>query len=167
MDFNAIATKAQTSPFTLWKLNIGLFRFVPFNKPHGIKIKELTNDSVTSIIPKKRANHNHIKGIHACGLATCAEFCTGLVLLRKLGTKQYRIIMESLEIKFHYQAKSDVTAYFELSEEELKNIKSTLETEDSTYKKCEVKLHDKEGNHIATCTTNWQIKDWKKVKTKV
>ena len=81
--------------------------------------------------------------------------------------KDYRIIMESLEIKFHYQAKSDVTASYEFTDVELAEIKSKLKDESIAYKKCEVKLHDKEGNHIATCTTNWQIKDWKKVKTKV
>ena len=167
MDFNKIVEKAKKSSFGMWKLNFGLQRFIPFNRPHGIKVIQILDDSVTTKIPKWKINHNHIKGIHACGLATCAEFCTGLVLLYKLGMKDYRIIMESLEIKFHYQAKSDVTASYEFTDVELAEIKSKLKDESIAYKKCEVKLHDKEGNHIATCTTNWQIKDWKKVKTKV
>ena len=32
---------------------------------------------------------------------------------------------------------------------------------------CEVKIHDKEGNHISTGSVKWQIKSWKKVKTKI
>ena len=167
MDFNKIVEKAKTSKFGMWKLNFGLHRFIPFNRPHGIKIVEIKEDSISTTIPKWKINHNHIKGIHACGLATCAEFCTGLVLLNKLGMKSYRLIMESLEIKFHYQAKSDVTATYELTDSMVKEIKSTLEKDGVTYKKCEVNLHDAEGNHVATCYTNWQIKDWKKVKTKV
>lgn len=168
MDFNKIINQAKTSSFGMWKLNFGLHRFIPFNRPHGIKIIEITDDSITTKIPKWKVNHNHIKGIHACGLATCAEFCTGLVLLLKLGMKDYRLIMESLEIKFHYQAKSDVTACYELTDSWVeKNIKSVLEKEGLVYQKCEVKLHDTQGNHVATCYTNWQIKDWKKVKTKI
>ena len=165
MDFNKIVEKAKTSKFGMWKLNFGLHRFIPFNRPHGIKIVEIKEDSISTTIPKWKINHNHIKGIHACGLATCAEFCTGLVLLYKLGMKDYRLIMESLEIKFHYQAKSDVTAHYELTQEQVEEIKTTLEKEGVTYKKCEVKLHDAKKNHVATCYTNWQIKDWKKVKT--
>jgi acyl-coenzyme A thioesterase PaaI-like protein len=167
MDFNKIVENAKTSSFGMWKLNFGLHRFIPFNKPHGIRIAKITEDSLTTIIPKRKVNHNHIKGIHACGMATCAEFCTGLVLLYKLGMKNYRLIMESLEIKFHYQAKTDITAYYEFTDEMVKEIKATLEKDGVTYKKCEVKLHDTEGNLVATCYTNWQIKDWKKVKTKV
>ncbi|MEN8839188.1 MAG: DUF4442 domain-containing protein [Flavobacteriales bacterium] len=167
MDFNKIVENAKTSSFGMWKLNFGLHRFIPFNKPHGIKISQITDDSFSTIIPKRKVNHNHIKGIHACGMATCAEFCTGLVLLYKLGMKDYRLIMESLEIKFHYQAKSDVTAHYEFLDSEVKEIKSILEKEGVTYKKCEVKLHDAQKNHVATCYTNWQIKDWKKVRTKV
>ena len=130
--------------------------------------QQLTGKEVLSYFAKlKKVNKNHLNGVHACGLATCAEFCSGLLLLYKLGFKNYRLIMESLEIKFHYQAKSDVTAKFELTNEMVSEIKSALENEGVTYKKCEVKLHDKEQNHVATCTTNWQIKDWKKVKTKV
>ena len=167
MDFNKIVEKAKTSSFGMWKLNFGLHRYIPFNKPHGIKIAKITDDSFTTIIPKRKVNHNHIKGIHACGMATCAELCTGLVLLHKLGMKNYRLIMESLEIKFHYQAKTDITAEYTFLNSEVEEIKLTLETEGVTYKKCEVKLHDTKGNLVATCYTNWQIKDWKKVNTKV
>lgn len=167
MNFNKIVESAKSSSFGLWKLNVGLFRFIPFNKPHGIKIVEITDNSFKTIIPKRKVNHNHIKGIHACGMATCAEFCTGLVLLYKLGIKNYRLIMESLEIQFHYQAKTDITAHYELNSEDIAEIKSLLSKEGVVYKKCEVKLHDAAGNLVATCYTNWQIKDWKKVKTKI
>ena len=168
MDFNKYAEKAKKSKFGMWKLNFGLQKFIPFNKPHNIKIVEIGDDFMVTKIPYKRINRNHLKGIHACGLATCAEFCSGLVLLSKLGMKNYRLIMESLEIKFHYQAKKDITARFSATDNWIeKEIKIPLKTNDSTYVKCEIELHDTNGNLVATCYTNWQIKDWKKVKTKV
>jgi hypothetical protein len=30
-----------------------------------------------------------------------------------------------------------------------------------------VELHDRSGNHLATGTVTWQVKEWSKVRTKV
>ena len=168
MDFNKYVDNAKKSKFGMWKLNYGLHRFIPFNKPHGINIQSIGEDYIETIIPYKKVNKNHLNGVHACGLATCAEFCSGLLLLYKLGFKNYRLIMESLEIKFHYQAKTDITAKFIATDEWIESeIKAPLKKADSTYIKCTINLKDTDGNLVATCYTNWQIKDWKKVKTKV
>lgn len=168
MNFGKYIENAKKSKFGLWKLNFGLFKVIPFNKPHGIKINSLEDDAIETIIPYKRKNLNHIKGIHACGLATCAEFASGFLLLTKLNPKEYRIIMESIEMTYHYQAKTDVIAKFSLTEEWLNTkILTPLKSNDAILTKCIIELYDNNNNHIATGTTNWQIKDWKKVKTKV
>lgn len=168
MDLSPHVEKAKASSFGLKKLNFGLSRIIPFNRPHRIKLIEITDDRVRSMIPYRKKNLNHIKGIHACGMATAAEFASGFLLLTKLGTKEYRLIMESLEAKYHYQAKEDVTATFEASEQWfLENILTPLESADKIYVKCEILLHDASGNHVATTYTNWQIKKWSKVKTQL
>lgn len=111
---------------------------------------------------------NHIRGIHACGLATAAEFTSGLVLLMHLNAKDYRLIMESIEVKYHYQAKMQAFAKFKMSAEEVSDkILKPLQTEERVYVRCEIPVHDEEGNHLCTGYTNWQIKEWAKVKTKV
>lgn len=168
MNFDKYVESAKKSKFGLWKLNFGLSYKIPFNRPHGIKIKSLSDDKITTIIPWRRINHNHIRGIHACGMATCAEFASGFLLLTKLNANDYRLIMESIEMRFHYQAKSTITAEFELTDDWVEErVKNPLKKEDAVFVKCEIKLYDKEKNHVATGYTNWQIKDWKKVKTKV
>jgi len=168
MNFKKHIENAKKSKFGLWKLNFGLHRLIPFNKPHGIKILNLGDDFIETIIPYKKANTNHIKGVHACGLATCAEFCSGLMLLYKLGYSNYRLIMESMDIKFHYQAKTDIIARYSVTDDWLaRHIIEPLKNSDKVYIKCEIQLHDTQGNLVATCYTNWQIKDWKKVKTKM
>ena len=167
MDFEKHVRNAKKSKFGLWKLNLGLSYMIPFNRPHGIKIKTLTDDKVTTIIPWRRINHNHIRGIHACGMATCAEFASGFLLLTKLEAKKYRLIMESIEMKFHYQAKSTITSEFEISDATVEEkVKNPLKTEDAVFYRAEIKLYDEERNHVATGYTNWQIKDWEKVRTK-
>ncbi len=159
--------RAKTSKKHLALLNFGLARMIPFNKPHGFKIIELGDDFVKVKIPYKRINFNHIKGIHACALATASEYSTGLVLLNKLDAKSYRIIMQKMEMQYHYQAKLDTIVTFELTNEWLtSNVTKPLEEQEAVVINCEVKSHDLEGNHLTTGNIFWQVKPWNKVKTK-
>ena len=168
MDLSRIVKKAQKSSFQLKLLNFGLNKMVPFNKPHGFKIVEIEDFRLKTLVPYKKSNYNHIKGIHACALATISEFTTGFLLLSRLDSKKYRIIMQSIHMDYHYQAKMDSFGEFSISEEWLKqHVFDPLSTEDKTVVPCEVKIHDKEENHISTGMVNWQIKNWEKVKTKV
>lgn len=168
MDIEKHINAARKSAFGLFKLNLALGFVIPFNRPHGIKIKEIGPDFVKTRIPYKRRNFNHIKGIHACGLATAAEFASGFHLLTKLDSRKYRLIMESLEMKYHYQAKSTVTAVFEADDLWIKTqVLEPLSGAEKVFVRCEIKLTDESGNHVATGYTNWQIKDWAAVKTKV
>lgn len=168
MNYTKHIENAKKTKFGLWKLNFGLFRIIPFNKPHDIKLHKLTDNSIETIIPYKRKNFNHIKGIHACGLATCAEFASGFLLLTRLDSKKYRLIMKRIEMSYHYQAKSDVVARFELNDDWLtEQILKPLTIKDSIFIKCKIELYDKNDNHVATGITDWQVKDWKKVKTKM
>lgn len=168
MNFEKHIENAKKSKFGLFKLNFALGIMVPFNKPHRIKIVEIQNSLVRTKIPFRRKNFNHIKGIHACGLATAAEFASGFHLLSKLGFGKYRLIMESIEMTYHYQAKKDVYAIFEANDEWINShIIAPLQVAEKITLPCEIKLVDSENNHIATGKTTWQIKDWKAVKTKL
>lgn len=168
MNISKLIESARKSSWGLWKFNFILQRGIPFNRPHNIRITEIGGDYIVSSIPYIRKNLNHIKGIHACGLATAAEFTSGLVLLMHLNAKEYRLIMESIEVKYHYQAKMQAFAKYSISRQEVeRTILIPLKTEESVYVRCEIPVHDKEGNHLCTGYTNWQIKKWTKVKTKV
>lgn len=149
-------------------LNRGLWNKIPFNKPHGFKVTGILDHGFEITMPYKRKNMNHLKGLHACGLATVSEYVAGLTLLRKIGTTQYRLIMETLSMKYHYQAKQEVVAKFELDDNWVnEQVKTPLETSDAVFVDLNVELYDKSGNHISTGTTRWQVKKWDKVKTKV
>lgn len=166
-DTAQLIARAKTSKRHLALLNFGLARMIPFNKPHGFKIVELGDSSVKVKIPYKRGNFNHIKGIHACALATASEYSTGLVLLNRLNQKKYRIIMQKMEMNYHYQAKMDTMVVYELAEEWLnEHVLQPLKTKESIVAICEVKSHDMQGNHLTTGNIHWQIKPWNKVRTK-
>lgn len=167
-DLNRLVQKAKVSAFYMTILNWALSRFVPFNKPHGFRVVEIGDDNLKILLPYRKKNLNHIKGLHACALATISEFTTGLTLLLKLDPKKYRLIMQKLEMEYHFQGKMDAWATFSAPKEWLDELVFTpLKSKESTVVICEVKIHDAKGNHLTTGKVHWQIKDWQKVKTKV
>lgn len=168
MDTSRIVEKAKTSKFYLWLLNAGLNRMIPFNKPHGFKVVEITEGSIKTLLPFKKRNFNHIRGLHACALATLSEFTTGFLMVSRLDPGKYRIILKTLEMEYHYQGKMKAYGTFEISDQWLhEKIYQPLETNDATVVVCEIKIHDAEGNHLTTGKVHWQVKSWSKVKTKV
>jgi acyl-coenzyme A thioesterase PaaI-like protein len=166
-DPNEVVQKAKTSSFYLRLLNWSLARMIPFNKPHGFKIVSVDDYSLKTIIPYRKSNFNHIRGLHACALATISEFTTGFLLVSKLDAKKYRLIMQRLEMDYHYQGKMDAFAEFQISEAWLnEKIYTPLKSSEAVVVICQVKITDVKGNHLTTGNVHWQIKDWNKVRTK-
>ena len=152
----------------LKKLNMALKIGIPFNRPHGIKIHKLEQHKSQTFIPYKKKNFNHIRGTHACGLATVSEFSAGLLLMNNLNADEYRIIMKTINVEYHYQCKKDAIATSEMSESEIMDsIKTPLESQEAIMKEVVTEIYDVDNNHISTCKTLWQIKSWSKVKTKL
>jgi acyl-coenzyme A thioesterase PaaI-like protein len=163
-----ILQKAKTSSFYRKILNWSLNRMIPFNKSHDFKIVEVEAFRIKTLIPYQKSNFNHIRGLHACALATISEFTTGFLLLSSLDMKKYRIIMQRLEMDYHYQGKMNATAEFAISQEWInEKVVNPLQTQESVVIPCEVKIHDEKGNHLTTGKVFWQVKDWSRVKTKV
>ncbi|MFD1552640.1 DUF4442 domain-containing protein [Putridiphycobacter roseus] len=168
MNVSKYVNDAKKSDFGLRKLNFILGFTIPFNKPHGIKISELEDYAIKASIPYKRKNLNHIKGIHACALATTSEFASGFLLMTQLDFSKYRLIMEEIIMTYHYQAKKACIAKSELSADWFQNnILNPLENQNKISIINLVETYDTAGNHICTAKVKWQIKSWTKVKTKV
>ncbi|GAA5028722.1 hypothetical protein GCM10011506_14070 [Marivirga lumbricoides] len=167
MNLNQLIRKASQSKFYLWVLNRGLDYMIPFNKPHGFQLISIQEDKVRTKLPYKRRNLNHIKGIHACAMATVSEFTTGLMILYKLDAKKYRIIMQKLEMDYHFQGKMNAYAEFSIDANWVKEkVEEPLQKNDAVVIPCEIKLYDEKENHLSTGLIYWQIKPWDKVKTK-
>ena len=166
-DSAKILEKAKHSSLWLWILNQLLYRTVPFNSPHRFRIIEISDHFLKAIIPYRRSNFNHIKGLHACALATISEFATGFLLLSRLDMNKYRLIMQRIEMDYHYQGKMDAFAEFSTSPEWIQQqITDPLKLQDAVVVPCQIEIHDAKGNHITTGKVFWQIKDWTKVRTK-
>jgi acyl-coenzyme A thioesterase PaaI-like protein len=168
MDLQKLLKQAETSGFYKWVLNRGLNHTIPFNRPHRFRVVDISDHHLKVELPYRRSNFNHIRGLHACALATVSEFTTGLLLVKRLDPSKYRLIMQRLEMDYHYQGKMDATATFDLPEDWLsREIFEPLASSDAVVVACEIKIHDTAGNLLTTGKVFWQIKDWRKVKTKV
>lgn len=168
MDLKTLLSRARRSAAQRWWLDRVLHWMIPFNSPHGLKVVPLPEGGIRVDIPYWRVNRNHIRGIHACCLATAAEYCSGLALMERLDPKTHRLIMKELRMEYHYQAKAGAFARFTPTVDELQEaIIVPLEQADAVLYTAVVEVHDKDRNHLATGRITWQVKAWDKVRTKV
>ena len=168
MHLPTLLQKARVSAFSRTLLNAILPWMIPFNRPHGFKVVPLPEGGISVQIPYWRINRNHIKGIHACALATAAEMCSGLSVLEHLDPKHYRLIMRSLHMDYHYQAKMNAVASCSPDPEMIRTtVVEPLKTTEAVDYTSTVLLKDSKGNHLATGTITWQVKGWGKVRTKL
>lgn len=168
MNLPKLAAKAATSPFYRWVLSKGLNTMVPFNGPHKFKVHDIGKHHLEIHLPYRKKNLNHLKGIHACAMATLAEVSSGFLLIGILDPKKYRLILQRLEMDYHYQAKTAVKARFEVEPSFLeKEVVEPLEKEGKIILPATIEIFDTNDNHVATGVAHWQIKSWEKVKTKV
>lgn len=163
-----LLASSDRSQFSLWKLNVLLRFIIPFNRPLRIRIVSLTDHSIRVSLPHIRANFNHLRGLHACAMATAAEFASGILLLRRLQASRYRIIMKSMSVEYFYQGLRDAEVELELEQTWFEeNVFSALTTGEPALVAVSPKVYDMDGNHLCTATLTWQIKDWRSVQTPV
>lgn len=167
INLSARFAAARSSQRALWLLNRLLWTGIPFNRPHRLTIREIGGNYAEVWIPFRRKNKNHLNGLHACVLATGAEYVSGLVLLQALDASEYRLIMRKMEIVYHYQGKTDAFARYELDLAKLKaEVEEVLRRSPSVDLPTEVEVVDSGGELLCTATVHWQVKPWNKVKTK-
>ncbi len=168
MNITKWVAKAEKSSFYRRLLSFALNRMVPFNKPHGFVVEHISANRLQVKLPYKKRNLNHVKGLHACALATLAEVSSGFLLISRLEARKYRLILQRLEMDYHYQGKTAATATFSFTEDFLEQeVRQPLTQGEKITLPCTVKIMDTEGNHLATGMAYWQIKKWSAVKLKV
>lgn len=167
MKLSSLLGKARHSSAQRWLANFLLPWLIPFNRPHGFRVVPMKDGGMSVELPYWRINRNHIKGMHACALATAAEMCSGLAVIERLDPKQYRMILRELRMQYRYQAKQRVIASApDLSNAIEEQVIAPLRLAESVDYTSTVELHDASGNHVATGTATWQVKPWSKVRTK-
>lgn len=158
------ATHAKTY---LWLLNRVMNHAVRFNKPHGFQVVRITQEYVETFAPYHKKNWNHVRGIHACAIATVGELSAGLMLMYHFSPTDYRIILSQIHIDYHYQAKKNIISKAAVTVDEKNKMLESLNTQPKTLCTVISEIRDDDAKHIATVQTQWQIKKWVDVKTPV
>jgi acyl-coenzyme A thioesterase PaaI-like protein len=140
---------------------------IPFNAPHGFKLKTLNQDAVIISLPNRKLNHNHIGGIHACAMATVGEYCAGMSLLSLFGISKYRLILSELNVKYTYQGRVDLEGICSPNQIDAEKVREGLEADGKYLQELTTVIRDLNGKEVAIVTTVWQLKNWEQVKTKV
>lgn len=167
MNLPALLAAARTSAWKRFLLNQGLNFTIPFNSPHGFRVEPMKTGGIRVRIPWWHVNRNHIRGMHACALATGAELCSGLSLLEHVDQKQYRLVMASLHMDYHKQGMGTAFAECRPSKDELQHaLFIPLETQESARYEGRVDVQDASGVILASATITWQLKKWSAVKTR-
>ena len=92
--------------------------------------------------------------------------CSGLSLLEMLDPREFRLIMKSLSMEYHYQAKKPAIATSVPTDEELRRVVEEVREAGVADYRSEVRVEDTSGQHLATGSIIWQVKDWKEVRTR-
>ena len=157
---------ANPTSFNLLALD-KLLRFaIPFNAPHGFKLKRINFEEVIIALPNRKLNHNHLGGIHACAMATVGEYCAGMSLLTSFGISKYRLILSELSVKYTYQGRTDLEGFCSPTQIDVNKVSEGLASEGKYLQELKTIIRDLNGKEVAVVTTLWQLKDWEKVKTK-
>jgi hypothetical protein len=154
-----IFEKARTSAWGLFLLNQAFFWKLPFNRPHGIRILSVDETGLTTVLPFRRNNLNHLGTMHACALATLAEFTAGTELWRRLEQKGFRLVLQSLHMTYIAKATEAVYARFgdEMGNDLTENLINQLQKNKKASFEATVVLLTKEGKELALGTSHWYM----------
>ena len=139
---------------------------IPFNRPHRISVVKLSSETCVVSLPDRRRNRNHLGTMHACAMATAAEFVSGLNVLEAFDITQYRLIMGRLEVDYLRRPKGCCTATSSWGDGKLQMVKSDISADGVASFTLTSVVLDSLDMKVAEATIHWQVKSWEKVRVK-
>lgn len=131
---------------------------IPFNRPHRLQVTKVSEEECVVVLPRRRRNLNHLGTMHACALATAAEYASGLTVLSVLGIGGTRLIMSNLNMTFVRRAESDCQAHAVMTQEVRSELRSALRTDGRASFVLESQVKDVAGELVAKAEITWHVK---------
>ena len=148
---------AAKSGKTRWMSRL-MQEVIPFNRPHRLTVLFLREDRCEVALPFRRRNLNHVGTMHACALATAAEYASGLCVLSAFGVGRVRLVMANMQIAYSRRGDSSCIAAAELHAEVLEHVRTQLEDQG----RCAFELHsvvrDSADEVVAEAKITWHLK---------
>ena len=139
---------------------------IPFNMPHGISIVEISKNRSKVYLPHKRKNKNHLGTMHACAIATAAEYVSGLNVVNAFDMEKFRLIMSRIEVDYVRRPNGFCSAECVIEEDQMSKINSELESDGVSKFSLKSVINDSKNERVAEATIHWQVKSWQKVRVK-
>lgn len=159
--FSAVLRRADGSAWQRFLLGLLLRLVVPFNRSLRPRVRAVSARKVEIEVPYRKAALNHVGGMHACALATAAEITTGVLLLVHLDPAEFRILMTSMEIVYHVQARSAVRASANIDEESgLSAVVEEALSQGTAHCTLTSQVYDNENRLVCEGIFDWHIKRW-------
>jgi acyl-coenzyme A thioesterase PaaI-like protein len=136
----------------------------PFNAPLRAAVETWKPHVCRVRIRNRRALHNHLGGVHAGALVTAGETPAGLLILKSFPLSRYRLILKGLAVEYGRQAHTDVVAEAKLPDEQLLEAQQALRDGRPALLNLETVLSEPSGARLATVRSQWQVKEWSKVR---
>jgi len=137
----------------------GMSMAVPFAGFLGLEITEVSAGEATVVLPRKPEHNNHVGSQHAGALFTVAETASGAAFVGAFAIRMGDVVplAKSAEIDYEKVAHGPITATARLGMDAAAAL-ATLDAEGKVEFPCEVELHDKDGNRVATATVHWHVR---------
>jgi len=104
---------------------------------------------VRTRLPYKTKNLNHLKGLHACALATLTEITGGFIFVTQLDPESTGSFWKKLEVDYLYQGKTNAFAEFRITDTWMaEKVINPLQTATSVEVVSEVAIVDEKGNQL-------------------
>ena len=139
---------------------------IPFNRPHRISVLEVSAKGCKVFLPDRRRNRNHLGTMHACAIATAAEYVSGLNVVEACDMSDFRLIMSKIVVDYIRRPNGSCIAESSLSKSDLNLINKRLDAEGVAKFSMLSTVTDSKNETVAKATIHWQVKSWEKVHVK-
>ena len=131
---------------------------IPFNRPHRLTIHSLGAFEAEVRLPFLRRNKNHLGTMHACAMATAAEYASGLCVLRVVGMEGHRLVMAEMNVQYTRRAEGTCIAKAGIGPGEREALMRELDANGKHSFALVSRVTDPSGATVAEATVHWHVK---------
>jgi acyl-coenzyme A thioesterase PaaI-like protein len=144
--------KLQRVPAGLrpWLTSLMLGKVVPLVGTAGLRFEEITPERVVVSIRNRKPVQNHIKGVHAAGMALLAETATGFCVGMNVPDDKLPLI-KTMKVDYLKRAVGNLRAVAQLRPEQL----ALIRTQDKGEVTVPVTITDDSGQSPIQCEMLW------------
>jgi hypothetical protein len=154
MNAAAFREKATRLPFRFF-----LLAKLPLAFLAGVRIKEITKESCTTVLRFKWINQNPFRSMYFAAMHMAAELSSGLLFYQYTGEDKFSMLLLNTEASYHKKAKGTITFKCAHGKEAYQAIKEDIKALETTEIVMNVLAENSAGELIARFSYTWGLKN--------